>query len=79
MRSTMEPANMAELKHVGDSFGVTDEAMLDYARVADNTLHHVVGMCRMSTAPLAAVDLVLRLNEVEALRVVEASTSPRIS
>jgi choline dehydrogenase len=74
-----QPVITPYLKHPGDPFGDTDESMLGYARVAGNTLYHVVGTCRMGNDPLAVVDPELRVNGVEGLRVVDASIMPKIS
>ena len=78
-RIMSQPAIRDYLKNPGDPFGDTDQSMLDYARVAGNTLYHVVGTCRMGGDPGSVVDPELRVRGVEGLRVVDASIMPRIA
>jgi choline dehydrogenase len=56
----------------------SDEALLDYARMAGSTLYHPVGTCQMGHGPAAVVDTQLRVHGVEGLRVVDASVMPRL-
>ena len=57
---------------------VTDEALLEFARMAGSTIYHPVGTCQMGHGPLAVVDPQLRVIGVEGLRVVDASIMPRL-
>ncbi len=66
------------MESTADPFGTTDEQMLDYCRLAGNTLYHAVGTCKMGHDPMAVVDPQLRVIGVEGLRVVDASIMPRI-
>ena len=56
----------------------TDEALLDFARMAGSTIYHPVGTCQMGNGPNAVVDAQLRVRGVEGLRVVDASVMPRL-
>ncbi len=56
----------------------TDEALLEYARMAGSTIYHPVGTCQMGHGPNAVVDPQLRVIGVEGLRVVDASVMPRL-
>jgi choline dehydrogenase len=57
---------------------VSDEALLEYARMAGSTIYHPVGTCQMGHGPNAVVDPQLRVHGVEGLRVVDASIMPRL-
>ncbi|WP_114953516.1 GMC family oxidoreductase [Sphingosinicella terrae] len=78
-RIVNQPAIAPYLVSTADPFGDTDESMLGYARMAGGTLYHAVGTCRMGSDPAAVVDPQLRVNGVEALRVVDASIMPKIA
>ena len=56
----------------------SDEALLEYARMAGSTIYHPVGTCQMGHGPNAVVDPQLRVHGVEGLRVVDASVMPRL-
>jgi choline dehydrogenase len=56
----------------------TDEALLGFAQMAGSTIYHPVGTCQMGHGPMAVVDPQLRVQGVEALRVVDASVMPRL-
>ncbi|MDR3513492.1 MAG: choline dehydrogenase [Caulobacteraceae bacterium] len=56
----------------------SDEALLEYARMAGSTIYHPVGTCQMGHGPNAVVDPQLRVRGVERLRVVDASVMPRL-
>jgi choline dehydrogenase len=56
----------------------TDEALLEYARMAGSTIYHPVGTCQMGHGPQAVVDPQLKVIGVEGLRVVDASVMPRL-
>ncbi len=57
----------------------TDDAMLEWARATGQTLYHPCGTCRMGSDPEAVVDTTLRVRDVDALRVVDASIMPTIT
>lgn len=54
------------------------EALFDYACRLAKTDHHPVGTCRMGRDDAAVVDLDLRLNGLDGLRVCDASVMPLI-
>ncbi len=56
----------------------SDEALLEFARMAGSTIYHPVGTCQMGHGPMAVVDPQLRVQGVEGLRVVDASIMPRL-
>lgn len=56
----------------------TDDELLDQARTIANTIYHPTSTCRMGADDSAVVDCRLRVNGVEALRVVDASIMPEI-
>ena len=60
--------------------GVTSDADLDaLVRQTADSIYHPVGTCRMGTDAGAVVDpLTMRVNGVEALRVVDASIMPTL-
>lgn len=55
---------------------VTDEDLLEFARMRGGTVFHPVGTCRMGSDPGAVVDPGLRVRGVERLRVIDASIMP---
>ena len=57
---------------------VSDEALLEFARMAGSTIYHPVGTCQMGHGPQAVVDAQLRVHGVSGLRVVDASVMPRL-
>ncbi|WP_112311793.1 GMC family oxidoreductase [Pseudogemmobacter bohemicus] len=57
---------------------VSDQDYVDYACRNAKTDHHPAGTCRMGSDPGAVTDPQLRLNGIEALRVVDASIMPRV-
>ena len=57
---------------------VTDEQLLEHARIWGTTIYHPVGTCAMGHGPGAVVDPQLRVHGVEGLRVVDASVMPRL-
>jgi choline dehydrogenase len=73
-----QPALEPYLKDKGDPFGVTDEAMLGYAKVAGGTLYHCVGTVAMGDDRFP-VTPELKVRGVEGLRVIDASVMPKIS
>jgi choline dehydrogenase len=56
--------------------GDTDEALRDHIARTTYSVYHPVGTCRMGEDADAVVDDQLRVNGVEALRVVDASVMP---
>lgn len=56
----------------------SDAELAQYVRDSAETLYHPVGTCRMGADKNAVVDLALRVNGVEGLRVVDASIMPSI-
>ena len=56
----------------------TDEDWLAFCREAGDTVFHPTSTCRMGTDARAVVDLQLRVNGVERLRVVDASVMPAV-
>ncbi|MFN3596336.1 MAG: GMC family oxidoreductase [Rubricoccaceae bacterium] len=56
----------------------TDAEIAAYVRQTCETLYHPVGTCRMGPDEDAVVDVRLRVQGVEGLRVVDASVMPRI-
>jgi choline dehydrogenase-like flavoprotein len=58
--------------------GVSGADLLDYARRIAKTDHHPAGTCRMGPDAGAVVDLSLRVNGVEGLRVCDASVMPAL-
>jgi choline dehydrogenase len=58
---------------------VDDATLARYVRECVQTAYHPVGTCRMGTDDGAVVDCELRVNGLDALRVVDASVMPRIT
>ncbi|HSS64401.1 MAG TPA: choline dehydrogenase [Gammaproteobacteria bacterium] len=58
---------------------VTDDELLDSARLLAQTIYHPVGTCKMGSDEQAVVDERLRVHGVESLRVVDASIMPTIT
>lgn len=56
----------------------TDEQLESFVRQRAETYHHQCGSCKMGVDDLAVVDLELRVREVQALRVVDASVMPTV-
>jgi len=58
----------------------SDEALLDYARMAGSTIYHPVGTAAMGRTddPMSVVDPQLRVLGIAGLRVVDASVMPRL-
>jgi choline dehydrogenase len=56
----------------------TDDDLDAVVRRHAESLYHPVGTCRMGTDAMAVVDSQLRVRDVEALRVVDASVMPQI-
>ncbi len=55
-----------------------DDAMLDYIRASATTVYHPCGTCRMGSDPRAVVDPHLRVQGIDALRIVDASVFPLV-
>jgi choline dehydrogenase len=55
-----------------------DAALAAFVRRKAETIYHPVGTCRMGSDASAVVDPQLRVNGVQALRVVDASVMPRL-
>jgi choline dehydrogenase len=58
---------------------VDDATLARYVREHAQTAYHPVGTCRMGTDDGAVVDGELRVNGLDALRIVDASVMPRIT
>ncbi|KMK68447.1 GMC family oxidoreductase [Puniceibacterium sp. IMCC21224] len=56
----------------------TDDAYFDFICEHSKTSHHCAGTCRMGPDPEAVVDIRLRLNGIEGLRVVDNSIMPNV-
>lgn len=56
----------------------SDDELLDQARAIANTIYHPTSTCRMGADAHAVVDIRLRVNGVEGLRVADASIMPEI-
>ena len=57
---------------------VTDEQMLQHARACGSTVFHPTSTCKMGIDTMAVVDPELRVNGIDALRVVDASVMPTV-
>jgi choline dehydrogenase len=57
----------------------SDDELLGAARMISGSLQHMVGTCRMGTAPSAPLDEKLRVRGVANLRVADASIMPDIT
>ena len=58
---------------------ITDEEIMDWARIAGATCFHPVGTCKMGGDPMAVVDERLRVHGIEGLRVADASIMPTLT
>lgn len=58
--------------------GPTDAELDAAIRARADTIYHPVGTCRMGSDAAAVVDVTLKLNGVEGLRVIDASVMPRL-
>ena len=56
----------------------SDAAMLDFAREKGGTVFHAAGTCRMGSDAHAVVDADLRVQGLDALRVIDASVMPEL-
>jgi choline dehydrogenase len=56
----------------------TDDQLLEHARNAGSTVFHPTSTCKMGVDPMAVVDPELRVQGLEALRVVDASIMPTV-
>jgi choline dehydrogenase len=74
-----QPALKPYMAEAGDPFGESDEAMLEYAKVAAATVYHPVGTVGIGPDERFPLDPELRVRGVEGLRVVDASVFPRIT
>ena len=80
-REILQSQAMAKYRHK-ELFGVKDK-MSDaewesHIRARADTIYHPVGTCKMGTDDMAVVDPQARVHGVERLRVVDASTMPRL-
>jgi len=57
---------------------VTDESLLEYLKVMSRTSYHPVGTCKMGQDDLSVVDETLKVKNINALRVVDASIMPTL-
>jgi len=58
---------------------VTDDEIMDWARIAGATCFHPVGTCKMGSDPMAVVDERLRVHGMDGLRVADASIMPTLT
>ncbi|MBT6283558.1 MAG: choline dehydrogenase, partial [Rhodospirillaceae bacterium] len=58
---------------------VSDDEIMDWARIAGATCFHPVGTCKMGSDPLAVVDDHLRVHGISGLRVADASIMPTLT
>jgi len=58
---------------------VSDDEIMDWARIAGATCFHPVGTCKMGSDPLAVVDDRLRVHGISGLRVADASIMPTLT
>ena len=58
---------------------ITDEEIMDWARIAGATCFHPVGTCKMGGDPMAVVDERLLVHGIEGLRVADASIMPTLT
>ena len=58
---------------------VSDDEIMDWARIAGATCFHPVGTCKMGSDPLAVVDDRLRVHGISGLRIADASIMPTLT
>ena len=58
---------------------VSDDEIMDWARMAGATCFHPVGTCKMGSDPMAVVDERLRVHGISGLRVADASIMPTLT
>ena len=71
-------AGLLAEEHSPGASVTTREGLARYVRETCETLYHPVGTCRMGADADAVVDLDLRVNGVDGLRVIDASVMPTI-
>ena len=72
-------ASVIASEHLPGSHLQTDDELLAAAREISQTIYHPVGTCKMGNDPAAVVDDQLRVRDIEALRVVDASIMPTLT
>ena len=75
-----EPAFKEMIQHVvALSSRSSDEAIIDYLKLATASYWHPTGTCRMGMDGNSVVDAQLRVHGIEGLRVADASIMPQIT